>query len=360
MELARRILGAFSRGIEIGASAFNPFPGVRAWNVDTSASELFQQAQRELAGKVAPIDVLASADALPFVSETLEFVLASHVIEHMPDTIRALGEWDRVLQVGGVCFLIVPHKERTMDRDRPRTELGHHLADYALRTSVASDSMVPTSHYHVWITADFVALVEFLNAERFLDWAIETVEDVDSKVGNGFTVVARKRSRPRPRASAGSAEVVFHLLTPDLPFQMPMRSLEVLVPGAELPARPPVPRGRWRVAPIHAGFPPRAGPVRVLELGDAIDPPRLESARWDGTALLFGGRHLNASTWLEARYPGGVVHRVLPELRGAELCVDLAGLVVPDEPFQVVAINPPPGGGRSEPIWTPRPPRAQG
>ena len=122
--------------------------------------------------------------------------------------------------------------------------------------------------------------------------------------------------------------------------------------------RPPVPRGRWRVVPIHAGFPPRAGPARVLDLGDAIDPPRLESARWEGTALLFGGRHLTASTWLEARYPDGAVHRVLPELCGDELKVELAGLVVPDEPFPVVAVNPPPRGGRSEPIWIPRPRQA--
>ena len=151
---------------------------------------------------------------------------------------------------------------------------------------------------------------------------------------------------------------VAHLLTPVLPFQVPGRSLEVLVSGERLPERPPVPRGRWRVVPIHAGFPPRAGPARVLDLGDAIDPPRLESARWEGTALLFGGRHLTASTWLEARYPDGAVHRVLPELCGDELKVELAGFVVPDEPFPVVAVNPPPRGGRSEPIWIPRPRQA--
>jgi hypothetical protein len=250
-----------------------------------------------------------------------------------------------------------------MDRDRPRTELRHHLADFALGTSVASDSMVPTSHYHVWITEDFVALVEFLNREHFLDWTIEALEDVDSKAGNGFTLVARKRSRsPRRPSAAGApdAKVAFHMLAPVLPFQVPGRSLEVVVPGEELPARPPVPRGRWRIAPIHAGFPPRAGPVRELDLGEPIEPPRLAGARWEGTSLCFAGQHLTASTWLEARYPDGALHRVLPEFRDGELRVDLAGLVVPEVSFPVVAVNPPPGGGRSAPIWTPVPERAQG
>jgi hypothetical protein len=303
---------------------------------------------------VAPIDVYASAEALPLARGALDFVLASHVIEHMPDTIRALGELDRVLALGGVCFLIVPHRERTMDKGRARTELRHHLADYALGTSAASDSMVPTSHYHVWITEDFVALVDFLNRERFLDWEIAEVEDVDSKVGNGFTLVARKRSAPPPLAVPRGTPVAFHLLTPVLPFQVLGRTLEVVVPGEELPARPPLARGTWRVAPIHAGFPPRAGALRVVELGEPIDPPHLASARWEGSTLVFAGRDLYELTWLEARYPDGALHRVLPELRDGELCVDLAGLVVPEEPFPVVAVNPRPGGGRSAPLWTPR------
>ena len=152
MELARRTLGSLARGVEIGASAFNAFPGVEAWNFDHPGGELFQKAQLEIAGQVARVDVHATADVLPIASGALDFLLASHVIEHMPDTIRALGEWDRVLRVGGIAFLIVPHRERTFDRVRPRTDLRHHLADFALGTTAGNDPLVPTSHYHVWIT----------------------------------------------------------------------------------------------------------------------------------------------------------------------------------------------------------------
>ena len=115
MDLARRRLGGLGHGIEIGASAFAPFPGVRAWNVEHPSAEVFREAQRSIAGSVAPVHVYATAEVLPFADGALDFVLASHVIEHMPDAIRALGEWDRVLAIGGTAFLIVPHRDRNMD-----------------------------------------------------------------------------------------------------------------------------------------------------------------------------------------------------------------------------------------------------
>jgi SAM-dependent methyltransferase len=350
VELARRILGSLSRGVEIGASAIAPFPGVRAWNLEQPGAALFQEAQLRLAGRVAPVHVLGTAERLPFGEGRLDFLLASHVIEHMPDTIRALGEWDRALRAGGILFLIVPHRLRTFDRDRPRTDLRHHLADYALGNTARSDPLVPTSHYHVWETADFLALLAFLGERGFLDWSIEEVEDVDSRAGNGFTVVARKRGRPVLRPSLQRGTVAFHQLTLRLPFQVPGRSLETIVPGAELPERPPVPRGLYQDAAIHEGFPPVAGPVRELALGEPIAAPELAGARWEGQRLYFRGRNLTATTWLTATYPGGVVHPALPVHREGELCVDLTGLEVPRQAFLVEAHNPPPGGGRSAPL----------
>ncbi|MSR62345.1 MAG: class I SAM-dependent methyltransferase [Planctomycetes bacterium] len=347
MELARRILGPLRHGIEIGPAAFAPFPGVRAWNLEHPGARLFQETQRALSGRVAPIDLFATAERLPLRAGALDFVLASHVIEHMPDTIRALGEWDRVLRPGGILFLIVPHRERNMDAGRPCTELEHVLADHALGTSVASDSMVPTSHYHVWRTADFLALVEHLVRERFVAWRVHTVEDVDSRAGNGFTVVLEKLATPAPRAADPRAPVAFHLLAPLLPFQVPLRSLERVLLGPDLPRDPPLPRGRYRAAAIRGGFPPAVARSFELDVGPALPAPNLRAFRWEGLRVFFAGEHLDASTWLEATYPDGSRHPVLPERVGAELCVDLTGLAVPTAEFGVEALNPPPGGGRS-------------
>ncbi len=350
MELARRWLGALGKGVEIGGSAFNPFPGVRTFNVDFPSNAVFQRAQEEISGRTLPIDVFAAADRLPLAPESLPFLLNSHVIEHLPDTIRALGEWDRCLKPEGIAFFIVPHRQRTFDRERPRTDLRHHLADFALGNTAATDPLVPTSHYHVWETADFVALIEFLVAARFLDWEIVAVEDVDSKAGNGFTVVAQKRaSAPRP-APPASTRVAFHHLTLALPFQVAGRTLERIVPGGTLPAQLDLPRGLYRVAPILEGFPPRAGKAFELEVGPRVPPPKLESATWEGDRLAFAGRNLTETTWLEATYPDGSAQRVLPHVEAKRLVVDLTGLAVPKELFLVVGVNPPPGGGRGRAI----------
>lgn len=355
MELARRMLGPIPDGVEIGASSIAPFPGVKAWNLEHPGARLFQEAQLRSTGRTAPIHVFAGAERLPFRSGALGFLLASHVIEHMPDTIRALQEWDRAVRSGGIVFLIVPHKERTFDRDRPRTDLRHHLADFALGMDVRSDALVPTSHYHVWVTADFLALIELLNHERCLDWRIEQVEDVDSRAGNGFTIVVRKQSRPGPRSAGSSGRIAFHQLTLALPFQVPGRTLERIFPGEHLPESPALPRGLYRAVAIREGFPPQASSVREIALGAPIDPPLLEDVRWEGEQLWFRGRNLEPTTWLEATYPGGSVHPVLPQWRDGELGVDLAGLSIPSEPFAVVGVNPPPGGGRGRAIQVPPP-----
>jgi SAM-dependent methyltransferase len=346
MELARRILGALGKGVEIGGSSFSPFPGVRSFNLDLPSNAVFQRAQEALAGRTLPIDVFAAADRLPLATARLPFVLSSHVIEHLPDTIRALGEWDRVLRPGGIAFFVVPHRQRTFDRERPRTDLRHHLADYALRTTAATDPLVPTSHYHVWETADFVALIEHLVREHFLDWEIVEVEDVDSKAGNGFTVVAKKRASAPPLPQPTATRVAFHELTLALPFQVVGRSLEHIVPGPTLPPELDLSRGLYRAVPILEGFPPRAGKPFDLELGTPLPPPVLGNATWEGERLVFTGQYLTPTTWLEATFPDGSRQRVLPRHARGQLTVDLTGLHVPAEGFLVAAVNPPPGGGR--------------
>ncbi len=56
-------------------------------------------------------------------------VLASHVIEHLADPLRALREWARVLRADGQLVLVAPHREGTFDHRRPVTPLAHLLAD---------------------------------------------------------------------------------------------------------------------------------------------------------------------------------------------------------------------------------------
>lgn len=78
---------------------------------------------------------IAEATALtPIPSESYDFVLSSHAIEHTANPLAALREWFRVLRPGGVLVLIVPHKDGTFDHRRPTTAVSHLVADDRART----------------------------------------------------------------------------------------------------------------------------------------------------------------------------------------------------------------------------------
>lgn len=58
------------------------------------------------------------------------FLLASHVIEHLANPLRALAEWSRVLTDGGTMVLVVPHRDGTFDHRRPVTRIEHVVQDF--------------------------------------------------------------------------------------------------------------------------------------------------------------------------------------------------------------------------------------
>jgi predicted SAM-dependent methyltransferase len=85
---------------------------------------------KEFAGKPCRADMLAAADALPFGAGSLDYFVASHVLEHLGNPIRALEEWTRALKPGGLLYLIVPDRRYTFDRPRRPTEVAHLFEDY--------------------------------------------------------------------------------------------------------------------------------------------------------------------------------------------------------------------------------------
>ena len=93
-KLANHYLGGL-RGVEIGGAAYNNF-FLQTINVDYTLRPPTATMQLEWAGRVMPVDVVARADALPFPDGAFDFVLASHVAEHLPDPIKCLREWARV------------------------------------------------------------------------------------------------------------------------------------------------------------------------------------------------------------------------------------------------------------------------
>jgi len=64
-----------------------------------------------------------------------DFVLASHVLEHIANPLQALTEWKRVLAPGGMLLVIVPDKRTTFDHRRPYTSFAHIQSDFENNTS---------------------------------------------------------------------------------------------------------------------------------------------------------------------------------------------------------------------------------
>ncbi|RNC65999.1 MAG: methyltransferase domain-containing protein [Desulfuromonadales bacterium] len=176
------------KGLEIGGAAHNPF-GLDALNVDMSdrLDTEFKLEEIKICGTALAVDVVAPGDDIPLPDGSQDFVVSSHVLEHFPDPVKALLEWDRLLRPGGIIFAIVPHKERTMDRDQPRTTLTHMVDDFI---GAAEGDFI--GHYHFWITEDLLELVLWMIETLEMTWKIEAIADADDKVGNGFTIVVRK------------------------------------------------------------------------------------------------------------------------------------------------------------------------
>jgi len=68
-----------------------------------------------------------------------DFLLSSNCLEHVANPLRALGEWRRVLKVGGALVLAVPRKESNFDHRRPVTSFQHILDD--LRNDIGENDL---------------------------------------------------------------------------------------------------------------------------------------------------------------------------------------------------------------------------
>jgi len=196
-------------GIEIGAAAHNPFhlPGslnlsVYSNNPKSRAHKdflMYRQEQVNTCGAYALIDIAAEAHAIPLKTHSQNYVISSHVIEHIPDLIRAFQEWDRVVKPGGTIFIIFPKRDAIRaDAVRPLTPVDHFLEDFRLKRTVDTHPLDPGhnywGHYHVFSLNTLLDLFDWCRRNVGLNWKVLLTEKTDSKVGNGHTLVLKKKS----------------------------------------------------------------------------------------------------------------------------------------------------------------------
>lgn len=137
------------RGIEIGA-LWRRFPvprNARVWYLDRLSIDGLNRHYPELDGRVVRADLLADAAELPLRPGSVDFLIASHVFEHLPFPLAALRAWYTALAPGGVLLLRVPDKRYTFDKARSRTPLAHLVAEYDDPASFQA-----RDHYTDWVT----------------------------------------------------------------------------------------------------------------------------------------------------------------------------------------------------------------
>jgi SAM-dependent methyltransferase len=79
--------------------------------------------------------ILEASDPSGIADGFYDFVAASHVLEHVANSLRALHEWKRILKSGGTLLVVVPHKPHTFDHRRPFTTFDHIKADFESNVS---------------------------------------------------------------------------------------------------------------------------------------------------------------------------------------------------------------------------------
>jgi SAM-dependent methyltransferase len=209
-------------GIEIGAlnAPLRVPASARVRYVDHAGpDELREIYAEELSMHGWPLvepDVIDEGERLAkFPDESLDFVIANHMLEHVEDPIEALLHFLRVLRPGGILFLTLPDARRTFDRLRARTTVEHLLRDHRdgpevsrrehyeewarFIEGVADEDVARRAdqfaterarhHFHVWELDTFLAFLIALEPPADLEAAQATEKE--------FAVVLRKNAERR-------------------------------------------------------------------------------------------------------------------------------------------------------------------
>jgi SAM-dependent methyltransferase len=269
-------------GVELGPG-HHPmpllFPGVSVRYVDRWQPEenlaLFTDLE---AGATFPKpDIVANLDvdglaALPDASQ--DFVIASHLLEHLADPLMQIDEIHRVLKPGAVVLVFLPDRRHTFDRKRSATPLAHLIAEHRDRVTVVSDEHIEeylrkvdvwepswtpeqeheqfelnrqrSIHVHCWSEDEFLPVLEHTVLEMGMRWELLDamfVEDVPEGFEFGF-VLRRSPVAAEPAVMAEHLRLSWQVLA-----SKSRQHAEAQRQIARLRALPgfPVMRRAWRV-----------------------------------------------------------------------------------------------------------------
>jgi SAM-dependent methyltransferase len=179
-------------GVEFGAGA-NPFPISPACRIRyADRNSETQILQRKYFGEspLVASDLVSDLETMGGLElDSLDFIIASHVVEHTPNPLRALRSAYERLRWGGRLVLVVPDKTVTFDRDRAVTPIDHLLLDYVqpsrerdwehyveffeksfpqpdpIHAAKGPFAQGDDIHFHVWTYESFGELIDYVCRE---------------------------------------------------------------------------------------------------------------------------------------------------------------------------------------------------
>ena len=119
--------------------------------------------------------IISEASNLFTISnEKYDFVISSHMIEHLSNPIKALLEMKRVVKKGGAIIIIAPHKDITFDNQRSITPLDHMVSD--LKKDIEEGSIDHLDLNEIYRTYDFILDSGIKNKDEFKERTLKNTE----------------------------------------------------------------------------------------------------------------------------------------------------------------------------------------
>lgn len=137
------------KGLEIGAlhRPFDLDAHVNYLDYEKTASLRKDYKNDPRVGDIRQVQVVWKESHYPFFDDgAFDFVINSHVLEHVCNPGRAIEEWLRIIGPGGVLYMVVPDKNYTFDRPREITPLEHLMEEFHTKTQ-----LITRPHYEDYV-----------------------------------------------------------------------------------------------------------------------------------------------------------------------------------------------------------------
>lgn len=129
------------------------------------------------------VALVASAEELQSIpDDSLDFIIANHVIEHLVNPLGTLRVWRRKLRDGGMLFMAFPGGQFCPDRVRPVTPVEHLFDDYRAGRNRSVDEHV-LSFVLAWNPGLFPDPDEMTRVLKTM-WASGTLELDDAAIAS--------------------------------------------------------------------------------------------------------------------------------------------------------------------------------